>query len=62
MPAHINNGYGDFHEESDRKLSGKTLDAECARSQEKGRKGKGLNQQTMNESLKDFNHGVEIEE
>lgn len=58
---HINNGYGTFREVSDRKLSTKP-DPERIRSQEEGRKGKGLNKQTMNESLADFNHGVEITE
>lgn len=46
-------------EVADRKLPQK-IDRKSLLSQEQGSKGKGLNQQTVNESRADFNHGVEI--
>jgi len=54
-----NIGGANVREVFDRRLP-TALEPECKRSQEEGSKGKGLNQQTMNESLADFNHGVEI--
>lgn len=58
---HINEGRGQIREVFDRPLPTK-LDPECKRSAEQGDKGKGMNEQTLNESLADFNHGVEITE
>jgi hypothetical protein len=52
-------GSGEIKDVRDRKLPEK-IDPESLRSQEQGGKGKGPNQQTMNESQADFNHSVEI--
>jgi hypothetical protein len=57
----INEGRGSFKEVRDRKLPTK-IDAECLRSQEQGRHGKGMNEQTMNESLADLNQAPQITE
>jgi hypothetical protein len=59
MPI-TNIGSGEIKEVRDSKLPQK-IDPECLRSQEQGWFGdRGLNKQTMNESLADFNHGVDI--
>ena len=58
---YINSGGTDAREVFDRKLPTE-LDPECKRSQERGWTGKGLNEKTMNESLQDFNLGVDITE
>jgi len=52
-------GSGSIRYVSDRKPENVGPDRE---SMERGIKDKGLNKQTMNESLADFNHGVTIEE
>lgn len=58
----INNGYTKVTEVSDRKLP-TALDPECTRSQEKGRSGKGMNEMTMPESMKEhLNQGVDVGE
>jgi hypothetical protein len=38
------------------------LDAECKESQDKGCEGKGMNEQTLGESLADFNHAADVTE
>jgi len=56
---YINSGGTDVREVFDRKLPTE-LDPECKSSQERGWTGKGLNKQTMNESMADFNLAPEI--
>ena len=59
MPI-TNIGSGDPKEVRDRVVPYK-IDPECLRSGEEGRSGdRGLNPQTMNESLGDLNQGVDI--
>jgi len=59
---YINSGGTDVREVFDRKLPTK-LDPEYVRSQEQGRKGIGLNELSMNDSMKEhLNQGVDINE
>ena len=60
MPI-TNIGSGEAHTVEDRKLP-ESLDRECFESARKGGTGKGLNKQTMNESLADFDHAPKISE
>lgn len=59
--AKNNIGSGQQKRVADRKLPTK-LDPECMRSAKRGGQGKGLNDQTMNESLADMGQASEIEE
>lgn len=54
-------GSGQPKQVADRKLPTK-LDPECTRSAKRGTQGKGLNDQTMNESLADMGQAPKIEE
>lgn len=50
---HINEGMGSFREVSDRQLPTE-LDPECKASQARGATDAGMNERTMNESMREF--------